>query len=200
MQWHNITSVHWTDTGHISGKNIAVEIEKRLEDFDALKQYMNQWTAFSDLTYASTGCWLEGNKNFRIFYELFPRSFFILNDRNTEAWIQSRIAHDDGALLRLATTCFDTSRLDVLNDWRVCKERHTESVLDFFSGQNRFLHFRIDEDPPGKLTEFLSPVFLIRSKKWPHHHKTSARAFQEQGITETGIENDPISGGGCDSV
>lgn len=171
MLKHGIKSVHWTENSYSDGTNLALEIERRLSDTSALKQYLSQWTAFSDFHYVSPDAWLEGNKNYRRFDELFPESFFIFNDRDTDAWIESRLTHGNGMLIRNARVYFGVSEAEVISMWRADKASHTNAVIEYFQGRERFLHYRIDADPHETLTDFLAPVFSIGSDKWPHFNQ-----------------------------
>ncbi len=71
-------SVHWL----AGNDNLAVEIEERIDRPGALRAYLDQWTAFSDLTFSSDTLMLEGNRHFRLFHQLYPHAYFILNDRD----------------------------------------------------------------------------------------------------------------------
>lgn len=173
MQKSGIRSVHWTESGREDSPNVAAEIERRLDDDLNLRRYLAQWTAFSDLSGALPGQSLtDGNRHFRRFDELFPNSFFILNDRDTEAWIRSRIALENGRYVREDAIRRSVNQAEIPDLWRADKERHVSAVLDYFRDRKRFLHFRIDADPPSALTYFLWPRFIISTRHWAHYHKT----------------------------
>jgi hypothetical protein len=171
MQKARIRSVHWRENGPDS-PNVAREIDHRISDDRALKAYMGQWTAFSDLSGGLPGQSLDGNRHFRRFDQLFPRSYFVLNDRDTEAWIRSRTAFQNGALIPEHAEHLGVSESRVPDVWRALKVQHTADVLEYFQGRKRFLHFRIDADPPDVLTSFLWPSFVISPRWWRHSNQT----------------------------
>jgi hypothetical protein len=169
---HRIRSVHWTEGGSNRTPNVALEIERRLSDHPALREYLSRWTAIMDLNYAGENEWIEGNRHFRLFDRLFPRSFFVLNDRSPDAWIKSRTAHLGGALLRSAASAHRVSEADVPKIWLSERDKHLAAVFDHFRGRKRFLHYRIDVDRPEKLTRFLRPVFFLQHERMPRIHRT----------------------------
>lgn len=174
MRKSGIRSVHWTEDGGPTSPNVAVEIDKRLSNGQALRAYLSRWTAFSDLSGGMPGQALtDGNRHFRRFHELFPTSFFILNDRDTDAWIRSRIALEGGRYVVDHARRLDVAEAEIPAIWRGQKERHAADVLDFFRDSERFLHFRIDADPPAALTTFLHPRFRVPAGKWRHLNKSA---------------------------
>ena len=171
MQKARIRSVHWREDGADS-PNVAREIDLRISDDRALRAYMDRWTAFSDLSGGLPGQSLEGNRHFRRFDELFPRSYFVLNDRDTEAWIRSRTVFQDGRLIPEHAWHLGVSESQVPDMWRAMKEQHTADVLEYFRNRKRFLHFRIDADSPDVLTSFLWPRFVVSPRWWRHSNQT----------------------------
>lgn len=171
MNRSGIRCVHWTENGQANSPNVAEEVERRLLDDRELRSYLDRWTAFTDLT-GGTGPSTDGNRHFRRFDDMFPNAFFVLNDRNTEAWIRSRSAHEGGILIREAAERLGVSEAEVPDIWRADKERHVSDVLAYFRGRKRFLHFRIDADSPSILTRFFWPIFLVSADPWPHANKT----------------------------
>jgi hypothetical protein len=171
MNRSGIRCVHWTENGQVGSPNIAEEVERRLFDDRELSAYLGRWTAFTDLT-GGTGSSTDGNRHFRRFDEVFPNAFFVLNDRDTEAWIRSRTAHEGGILVREAAERLGVSEADVPDIWGADKERHVADVLAYFRGRKRFLHFRIDADSPSILTRFFWPTFFVSTSRWPHANKT----------------------------
>ncbi|CFX36604.1 conserved protein of unknown function [Candidatus Filomicrobium marinum] len=160
MTQHAIRSTHWNNG------QLADDIEKLLSDKNNLKKYLSRATAYSDIIYSTHREQIEGNKHFRLFHELFPRAYFILNDRNLEAWVKSRSNHHNGSHLERCMAAWKTDERGVKTIWRQTYEAHTNDVLDYFNGHARFLHFRIDRDSINMLIDFLSPSFTLRARGW----------------------------------
>lgn len=165
MSANGIKSVHFAvKRSRLTFEYPALEIERRRRDKTELKTYLSHWTAFSDLTYLSAASIVEGCRNFKLFHELFPEAFFILNDRDTEAWIKSRLQHR--RFMERTSSVLGHPRGDIIEIWRKSKEEHTKEVLRYFRAYPRFLHFKVDTDDVLRLAEFLSAVFHIDAGHW----------------------------------
>lgn len=173
MKGSSIRSVHWLSP---QKENITDGIEARLADSQALREYLSPWTAFSDLVSASETRFVEGNGFFSALQDAFPRSYFVLNDRDMEAWLRSRVQHSKGTFLQRAMVYHGADKPDVLDIWRRQYVEHTTKVLDHFAGNPRFIHFRIDSDPIDRMVGFLAPDFTISTSDWQIHKKSKASA------------------------
>jgi hypothetical protein len=166
-----IRSVHWLTP---QKENITDGMEARLDDRQALREYLSRWTAYSDLISASNSRFVEGNGFFPELHDAFPNSYFVLNDRDVEAWLQSRVQHSKGTFLGRAMAYHATDKEGVLDIWRRQHAQHTAKVLDYFAGKSRFIHFRIDRDPIERMVEFLAPDFKVSASDWRVHKKSKA--------------------------
>lgn len=163
---HAIRSVHW-DNGQL-----ARTIETLSTDKPALRSFLSHSTAYSDITSLTESQLIEGNKHFRIFHELFPDAYFIFNDRQMEDWIKSRSSHRRGTFLSRNMSAWRMDADAVKDTWRQNYQMHTNDVLKHFNGHERFLHFRIDQDPINALIDFLSPSFVLRAHNWKRRNTT----------------------------
>lgn len=168
-----IRSVHWLSP---EKENITDGIEERLGDRDTLREYLSRWTAYSDLISASADRFVEGNSFYAAFHDAFPQAYFVLNDRDVEAWIRSRVQHSKGTFLQRAMACHATDKETVLDIWRQQHAEHTAKVFNYFAGNPRFIHFRIDRDPIQRMVDFLAPDFKIPAAHWRVHKKSMANA------------------------
>ncbi len=112
-------------------------------------------------------------ENFRELDKQYPGSKFILNTRNVEDWINSRIRflergyfyckHGDG---------FHNSQEALNQCWREHWDEHTSNVREYFSNRPEdLLEFDLDKDGPEKIADFFSDLNLDISK-WGHHNKS----------------------------
>ncbi len=167
-----IRSDHWMR----GQENIALRIESVISSKDELRRYMRPATAYSDICYFSNDRIIEANQYFRQYENAYPEAYFVLNDRNVEAWIRSRASHRKGQLLERFMAFHETSADAVKELWRETHDSHVQAVLTHFSGNPKFLHFHVDRDPPESLTSFLAPTFKIDPESWKKINQTKIRA------------------------
>lgn len=165
-----VKSAHWQQ----GRANLALEIERRVGSPAELKKYLSQWTAYSDLTLSSDHQMLEGNRHFRLFHQLFPDAYFILNDRDPERWVASRIAHRGGQFAARSAAFHDCTAEEVREIWLREREEHHLAVLSYFADYPRFLHFRVDRDDISDLIRFLSP-FRLKRHHWSEENVSGRR-------------------------
>src|SRR5437773_272388 len=96
LHYQGIRSAHWK----VGNEILAEEIEKRSSSPPDLKQFLSGWTAYSDLIFSTEELIIDGHKHFQLFDQLFPDAYFVLNDRDTEAWIASLMRHREGEFFR----------------------------------------------------------------------------------------------------
>jgi hypothetical protein len=137
---------------------------------------LSRSTAYSDITSFTDELLIEGNRHFRLFHELFPDAYFVLNDRDLEGWIRSRSTHRKGTFLARTMTAWGMDAESVKDRWRHMHEAHTAEVREHFAEHRRFLYFRIDKDPIARLIDFLSPSFVLRERGWQRVNVTKPRA------------------------
>jgi hypothetical protein len=193
MRANGLASLHWRTEGEPFGRFAALEIEARLAEKAALRDFLAGWTAFSDLTYLSERVYLEGNQHFRLFHELYEDAFFVLNDRPTEDWVRSRCTHGD--FLGRCSRALSLPEEAVKTRWRAMMEQHRQSAMDYFKDYPRFLHFRIDRDDISELVGFLRPRFTIKSEFWKVYNATEAEATGGAAVTAEAPVPTSSSGG-----
>jgi hypothetical protein len=170
LSMQGVESVHWL----AGDDNLAVEIEKRVDQPEALKLYLDQWIAYSDLTFSSDTLMLEGNRHFRLFHQLYPDAYFILNDRDPAQWIASRMNHRDGLFARRAAAFHKCSPEELPGLWQDMHRTHVAAVLAHFVDNPRFLHFRVDRDDVAGLIDLLAPDFRLKRRYWERRNVTGA--------------------------
>jgi hypothetical protein len=176
MASSGIRSVHWERR---KGRNVALEIEAALRE-GRLKEYGRSFTALSDAFYFASDRIVEANRYFREFHQTFPDAYFVLNDRNVEGWIKSRIGHRRGELLQRFRDFHRAGEEEVKEIWRNDHANHVREVLAHFAGHDRFLHFQIDRDPPKVLADFLAPTFRIDPDLWATVNATDLSAVRRK--------------------
>lgn len=112
-------------------------------------------------------------ENFRELDKQYPGSKFILNTRNVEDWINSRIRFlERGYFYCKHGDKFHNSQEALNQCWREHWDEHTSNVREYFSNRPKdLLEFDLDKDGPEKIADFFSDLNLDISK-WGHHNKS----------------------------
>jgi hypothetical protein len=160
-------SVHW-DRGNLASSMLLNALSGR----KVLSGYDKKFRVFSDLTYDSLDFRFEANSLFPLLDRQYPGSFFILNTRDIESWIESR---KKKVLRRFKLTYEELeARVSGLeapsvaaDKWRHNRMEFEERVIRYFRGSERFLLVDIDDsDVPRNLSRFLDFPFDLT-----HWHK-----------------------------
>jgi hypothetical protein len=164
----SLRSVHW-DSGHL-----ARRILSNHRDGLPLLQGYEDAVFFSDMEafYREDGRlrWVFIPEIlFRELDRQYPGSKFILNVRDVDAWIASRLRHstmfdeqgnryEDESRRRMYfdqhMECFGLSREQVVQKWRDDFESHVAQVKEHFEGRGDLLVYDIDRDGLGKMLDF----------------------------------------------
>jgi hypothetical protein len=169
MKSAGIRSLHWVDKRK---ENLALQVDCALRD-GTFKNFASKFTAISDMFYFDAARIVEANEFFREFHEAFPQSYFILNDRDVDKWIASRCRHRKGELLQRFKSYYNTNESEIISIWRSKHAGHIAAATEYFAGNPRFLHFRIDSDPITNLTDLLAPHFEVNPCNWKIRNKSS---------------------------
>jgi len=171
LHYQGIRSAHWK----VGDEILAEEIEKRSSSPPDLKQFLSGWTAYSDLIFSTEELIIDGHKHFQLFDQLFPDAYFVLNDRDTEAWIVSLIRHREGEFFRKSMKFHGLDEDGMKEFWRAHHASHMAAVKGHFGASPRFLHFRIDADSVEILVDFLRPSFALNPSFWRKVNRSKVR-------------------------
>jgi hypothetical protein len=163
--------VHW-DQGRL-----AARIFRNFANGDALLRGYEAFEAFTDMEFLDeTGrCYLEAYKLFPYFAIQYPDAVFILNTRDREDWIRSRLAHGARPYVARHMIYYDVATEDELTEiWRDEWERHHRRVIEFFSHRpNRFFICGIETDLPQRLNEEI-PELGLDERRYNQLNRTEA--------------------------
>jgi len=171
LHYQGIRSAH----RKVGNEILTEQIERRLSSPADLKRYLSRWTAYSDLILSSEELMIDGHRHFRLFHHLFPNAYFVLNDRDIEAWIASLMRHREGELFRRSMNFHGLDEDGMKELWRAHHASHMAAVKEHFGASPRFLHFRIDTDPVEILVNFLRPSFVLNPSFWRRVNRSKAR-------------------------
>jgi hypothetical protein len=172
-----ITALHW------HGGVLAQRISRRIQaGQDPIKDFPTT-IGFFDMVYNSPNVLLEPYKQFEYLHSWYPEALFLLNTRDREKWIKSRLAHEaPNSHVRLVSRYAQYLGLpedQVPDFWRAEWDTHHALVRAYFKGSPNFLEFDIERDDPEKLRAFVAR-FYRRCAQTPFAmHNRTARPMPE---------------------
>lgn len=165
---------HGLETCDWAHGDLAVSIRDAVADG---RKPLAEWptvNVFSDMERINSRDPIEAYKYFRELDAAYPEAKFILNTRNTEAWIKSRHAHGDGAYTDAYRRFLGLPDVEAVFDyWRRDWLQHHLDVLDYFTDQRRARLFIWNIDSPdfSALEQFVG--LALDSKYWAHQGRTT---------------------------
>lgn len=182
---NQISSVHWY------GNELARCLQRNVRCPGLAPLFrIDRWTAFADLIALPGTPWqarspyqgplIEANRFFPQLHRSYPRSLFILNTRDPDAWLASRFRHDQGRFAEAYRRALAPERFlsdaELREHWLRQWRAHHLSVRDFFRvrPKARFLEFHLDRGDSGPLMEALSSTHgPLIEPHLPHLHRSS---------------------------
>jgi hypothetical protein len=181
---NGLSSVHWR------ANTLAMTIHRHLKQgHRPLLDGLDHWTAYTDMICIPGSPWgrsnstdqpvIEACRYFRQIHQSYPNSLFILNTRDVEGWIESRLRHDNGRFARAYLEAVRASGIANLDDlcqlWLRDWTAHHAEVSTYFqdSLQDHYLYFHLTDTPASSLFNFLGRHFSLSSFVLPHHHQTT---------------------------
>jgi hypothetical protein len=135
---------------------------------------------YSDMTTPMFTGLFEGHFFFQYLHQSYPDAIFILNTRNLDDWIESRVNHGGDQVLRFREHFGLTSDDEVLDLWRRQWDRHHEAVRAYFKNRpDQLIEFDIDRDDGAKLAQALAGNYALDSDRWGHYGRTTPRQIEE---------------------
>lgn len=163
-------AVHW------EGGKLARDLKA---SFEAGAKPLAAWddtVFFSDMELVNdrTGPLIEGNRYFAYLHKHYPDARFILNTRDVEDWLFSRVDHNEGKYLNNYRHHFGLTRTrDIMDRWRKdWEEQHLAVRTHFASHPEALLEYHIKLDPVEKLFDFFAPEIDLTQGEWAQHGKT----------------------------
>tara|TARA_B100000579_G_scaffold437500_1_gene467095 strand:+ start:1420 stop:2079 length:660 start_codon:yes stop_codon:yes gene_type:complete len=193
FQANGLKCLHW------GRGTIAAGIEAAYMEGKPLLSYIDGYFAYGDMEFVeveSESKKLFKKKPFRRLYKnlpegkltpiyaferfseldkQYPGSRFILNTRNVEDWINSRIRFlEKGYFYCKHGDRYHSSQEELNQCWRNHWNQHISDVKEYFSDRpGDLLEFDLDKDGPEKITEFFHNLNLDISM-WGHHNKSKS--------------------------
>lgn len=126
---------------------------------------------------------VEFYKHYAYMYQHYPDAYFILNTRDKEKWLISRMNHKN-YIWKYRWFYKIWSREEIIRRWSSDWDEHHTAVQNFFSDKpGQLCVYNIETDTPEKLAAFLAPSYVIPTGEMPHRGQTGRRKgmFQRPG-------------------
>lgn len=172
--------------------SIAVTMKENVDAGRPVLTGMEGYYAFSDMISLTNSEVIEANGYFREMFRDHPDAFFVFNDRPVEAWVRSRLNHEGGSGGSFVNRYAQALGMEpdaVPDFWRAQYQDHKRAVLEFFEGQERFLHFDITRHGPDTLKAFFGKTIPVNTRYWKvrgtkeeRARKQLSRAQQRKGV------------------
>ena len=171
---NNLKSIHWDNNNLVDVfENNIKNGNKLLENGKTINKKVNsncnygEATVFSDMTKHVI------NKDAKDYYKRldkdYPNSKFILNIRDVNKWIQSRIKHANGSVLNEQMNFHNCDEKQIEIIWKNMYEKHIRDVNDYFKNRKSDLCiYDIENDTIDKIIEFLKNDFILNKKYYKH--------------------------------
>ena len=129
--------------------------------------------ALSDLTYYDETQAIEAAWYFRELHAEYPNSYFLLNFRDRDSWIESRLNHAGlfrgKTLIERAMLAYGADVEDVKSIWSDLHEKFHREVRDYFTLHTaKFLDYDIINDAPEKIVNGLAGDYILGDHVWTH--------------------------------
>jgi len=161
------TAAHWRVAGPKGKMNLARVMKNNLEAGRKPLHRIDHYAFLSDLECFEEGKIWSGFLHFREIDAAYPGTKFLLNTREKENWLQSRLHHRRYAQRFIAA--HNLSGIDAcLAMWSADWDRHLADVRSYFSDRpDDLITFNIDDDGIDDLIAQL-PDFTLDRIAWGH--------------------------------
>ena len=122
--------------------------------------------------YSNDQVWIDANEYYKEIHKQFPKAYYILNTRDTPAWVRSRENHRKGKFIKRAERYYNLPRNEILELWTEQKETTEKEMVEYFADTPRFLTFHITNDDIDKVIQHVSPHYKLKRECWKVANKT----------------------------
>ena len=158
-------------------KVIALTMKENFESNKPLLTNLEGPSCYLDIVYCDHSTYVEANQYFKTLDEQYPNSYFVLQTRNVDEWIKSRMNHMPKKPFseRAMSALNLKNEEDLINYWKDLRENHYKEVRNYFKNNNRYVEFDIDNDDISKLIRHVRKDFTLKEKHWGRHNVTKGR-------------------------
>jgi len=160
FEGHDWPSVHY-DRGRLA----ETMLRNALRGTRVLKGYDHRFRVFADMVVNTSELRFEANTLFPALHRDYPGAYFILNTRDEDAWVASRLANFSMRTkmkfvdLECRVSGLKTAE-EAIAKWRSDRREFENRVERYFEGSPRFLKIDIErDDVPRQLEKLLGVDF-----------------------------------------
>ena len=148
-------------------RNAALLIRENLRAGRKAFAGLEDFTFYADLIYQSDDDAFEPIRHFREIMRDYPDTILLLNVRQREDWIKSRLKHSHGEFLRRVMRQRGTDSVDeIAAAWRQEWDTHLAEVRAFMADRpQQLVQFDLDNDPVQALIARF-PAYHLRAEDW----------------------------------
>lgn len=154
---------------HYEGGMLADDIEAaKINGTKPLEQYSDV-TFFADMeNVVKESPPIESYRDFEFLDQHYPDAKFILNHRDVNRWIMSRLKHRGGKYYRQYVRHYGTADVaEIARLWRDKHAEHYAAARDYFSERpGKMLEFELGVDDATKIADFVAPEIELDISKW----------------------------------
>lgn len=148
-------------------RNAALQMRRNLAAGRKVFAGLEGFTFYADLLYQTKRDSFEGFRRFREILRDYPGTILLLNLRDREDWIQSRMRHGHGEFAKRVMRQRGIASREALADhWRREWDDHISDVRQYMAAYpEQLVEFDLDTDPVQHLLQHLS-AYGLRAEDW----------------------------------
>lgn len=163
---NRLKSIHW-DNGRLA-KKMKLNFDSGLPILTGYEKY----DCFTDMESQSDNIFIYLT-HYKELDRQYPGSKFILNIRNREDWVESRLNHRN--YLEVCKKIYKTDKDGVISIWINDWEKHLSDVTDYFKNRPDDLLIFDIESESDKLIDFMSKFLNLSTTTFRQYNKTKFR-------------------------
>jgi len=145
---------------------------------------MEEFIYYGGLIHQTESVSFEGIRHFREMLNDYPGTVLILNIRDREDWIRSRLKHGRGELVRRVMRQRNLNSPDELADlWRKEWDEHMDDVRTYMANfPDQLIEFNLDTDDVQSMVDRL-PAYGLKASDWGDIGRT--RGIRENALVKS---------------
>ncbi|WMS42218.1 hypothetical protein RDV64_19445 [Acuticoccus sp. MNP-M23] len=159
---NGLAAMHWDkgEVGHALRYNVVTG-HRPLEGHE-------DFVFYSDMMGPRGQPIFEGHLQYKALYAAYPDALFILNTRNIDNWVKSRMRHPD-FVLRFNRSYGLEGNEAVEKLWREMWDAHHKEVRAFFADKpGQLLDFDIETQGPEVIADFVKEHYTLDPRHYDH--------------------------------
>lgn len=189
--WQRLDALGFSAT-HLNtpdGQNLALTMQANLTAGQPILLGLEDYDAFTDIEAQRDEIFLEGYKFYPHLLQQVTDPLFILNLRDRERWVASRLDHNDGAYAKALLRLSGLPSLEALADhWRHDWDDHIAKVQATIPADRLLVH-NIETDDPADIDRFVNRSLVKPMAKAPQNFTRSRLSRTLSRIMPKALKN-----------